>query len=483
MGAEVGQMPQRFGRYVLLDRMGVGGMAEVYRAVAPGAEGFKRDLVVKKILTAQAQATNFIEMFVHEARISALLHHPNVVQVFDFGHVDGSYFLVMELLRGRDLLAVLRSLRERQRMMPVPIAAHVAHQVALGLEYAHALTSPTGEPLNIVHRDVSPSNVMCLRAGGVKLLDFGVARAIGEVESSEATETGAFTFKGKLGYMAPERLLGRPEDHRVDLFALGVVLWEMLTGRRLFQGKTDQDKIRAILEKPVPAPSSIRPDIPPSLDAVVARALERDPENRYPTGREMADDLETIVSDTKYHSRMLPALLTELFGSSPSAAHAAMAMLPPELLAVDPTPSTTPSSAPSSAPSTTPSVTALALAEESTAPAPAGALRRRLLVIAGVTVGAALMGAGIALWSSGPRREAGALAAQAAPRTQPTPPPPPPLAAPTPSPEPAPIAAAAPEPEPVAVARPAAVRRPAVMKPHSAGRIQSNRGIRANPAR
>jgi serine/threonine protein kinase len=397
-------------------------MAEVYRAVAPGAEGFKRDLVVKKILTAQAQAANFIEMFVHEARISALLHHPNVVQVFDFGHVDGSYFLVMELLRGRDLLAVLRSLRERQRLLPVPVVAHIAHQVALGLGYAHALTSPTGEPLNIVHRDVSPSNVMCLRAGGVKLLDFGVARAIGEVESSETGETGAFTFKGKLGYMAPERLLGRPEDHRVDLFALGVVLWEMCTGRRLFQGKTDQDKIRAILEKTVPAPSSLRPEIPPALDAVVAKALERDPERRYASGREMADDLETIVSETKYHSRMLPALLTELFGSSPSAAHAAMAMLPPELLSVDPTPSSTPSTTTSAS---TPS--SRSLAEESTAPGTAGDLRRRVLLIAGVTVGAAVLGAGIALWSSGSRRAALPPGAASAQRT-----PPPALVAPAP---------------------------------------------------
>src|SRR6185503_1893305 len=186
MIAGTSHMPQRFGRYVLLDRMGVGGMAEVYRAVVPGVEGFKRDLVVKKILTGQARARNFIDMFVHEARISALLHHPNVVQVFDFGQVDGNYFLAMELLRGRDLLGVLRGLRERKRLMPIPIATHIAHQVALGLGYAHALTSPTGEPLHIIHRDVSPSNIMCLRAGGVKLLDFGIAQALGEMEANES---------------------------------------------------------------------------------------------------------------------------------------------------------------------------------------------------------------------------------------------------------------------------------------------------------
>ncbi|MES1171767.1 MAG: serine/threonine-protein kinase [Bacteroidota bacterium] len=347
MGVETtSHTPQRFGRYVLLDRMGAGGMAEVFRAVVPGAEGFRRDLVVKKILTAQAQAPNFIEMFVHEARISALLHHPNVVQVFDFGQVDGSYFLAMELLRGRDLLAVLRSLRERRRSLPIPIAAHVAHQVALGLGYAHALTSPDGQPLHIVHRDVSPANIMCLQAGGVKLVDFGIAQAIGEMESGETAGSG---FKGKLGYMAPERLRNQPQDGRVDLFSLGAVLWEMLTGRRLFGGKTDEDRMKNLLETPIVAPSTLRPEVPAALDQIVMKALERDPDQRYLTGQAMADDLEAVVADNKFHSRMLPALLTELFGSAPSAAHMTLSMMPPELLAVD---STTASPTPTPALST-----------------------------------------------------------------------------------------------------------------------------------
>ena len=383
------QAPQRFGRYVLLDRMGVGGMAEVFRAVVPGAEGFRRDLVVKRILTERARAANFIEMFVHEARISALLHHPNVVQVFDFGHVDGSYFLAMELLRGRDLLAVLRALSERQRPFPLPIAAHVAHQVALGLGYAHSLTSPDGNALNIIHRDVSPSNIMLLRTGGVKLLDFGIAQAIGEMDSDESERS---TFKGKLSYMAPEQLKDEPQDHRVDLFALGAVMWEMLAGRRLFHGKTDVEKLRRVLDKPIPTPSSLRADVPPSLDRIVLKALARNPDDRYQTGEELADDLEENVLETKYHSRMMPALLTDLFGSAPSAAHFTMSNASPELFAFEPmhTPSLTPAL---SAPSMTPQG-ALALAPSPSGPGRmfqgARGLRRstKLLVVAGMLASA-----------------------------------------------------------------------------------------------
>jgi serine/threonine-protein kinase len=340
--------PHRFGRYVLIDRLGKGGMAEVFRAIMPGVEGFRRDLVIKQIRPDQSRTRNFIEMFVNEARISAQLHHPNIVQVFDFGQVDGCYFLAMELLRGRDLLAVMKALRERRRPFPIPIAIHVAQQVAVGLGYAHALKTPDGRPLDILHRDVSPSNIMCLATGGVKLLDFGIASAISEGDS-DAEES---TFKGKLSYLAPERLgLGgngnEPKlDGRIDLFSLGTVLWEVLAGRRLFQGKTDADKLRAVLERPIPPPSSLRGDIPPRLDEIVLKALERDRDRRYLTGQALADDLEELAIDTKYQSRMLPMLLQDLFGVGGSRSHMAISALPPELLipppAHPPTPTPTP---------------------------------------------------------------------------------------------------------------------------------------------
>src|SRR5262245_32346450 len=172
--------PERFGRYVLLDRIGTGGMAEVFRAVMPGAEGFRQTFVVKRILAERSRASDFVEMFVQEARIGSMLSHPNIVQVFDFGNVGGDYFLAMEYLRGRDVQALMRRLRRENLLCPVPVAAFIAHEVAVCLGYAHDLLGPDRKRLNIVHRDVSPSNIMCLRTGGVKLLDFGIAKAAGD---------------------------------------------------------------------------------------------------------------------------------------------------------------------------------------------------------------------------------------------------------------------------------------------------------------
>jgi serine/threonine protein kinase len=305
--------PERFGRYVLLERIGVGGMAEVFRAVMPGADGWKRTFVVKRILAELSQTGDFVEMFVREARIGALLNHPNIVQMYDFGNVEGNYFLAMEYLRGRDLSAVLRMLRRAEGLCPIPVAAFVAREVAECLGYAHALVAADGKPLNLIHRDVSPSNIMCLSEGGVKLLDFGIAKALGDTVA-ERTEGGA--FKGKLSYMAPERVKREPIDGRADLFSLGVVLWEMLTGRRLFRGKSDLDTLKNVLEAEIPVPSSVRPEVPSGLDFVVMRALERDPSARYPSGHAMAEDLEDVLRETKYQSKMLPNLLRELFGSA-----------------------------------------------------------------------------------------------------------------------------------------------------------------------
>ncbi len=244
--------PERFGRYVLLDRVGVGGMAEVFRAVMPGAQGFQRTFVVKRILGERAQSPYFVDMFVREARINAVLHHPNIVQVFDFGEVGGTYFLAMEYVRGRDVSAIARRLRHRARPCPVGVAAFIAHEVAQALGYAHALTSPEGTPLNVVHRDVSPSNIICQRAGGVKLLDFGIAQALTEPEAEKTQRM----FKGKIAYVAPERIKDQPADSRSDLFSLGVVLWELLAGRKLFRGKTEVETLQNVVEMPVPALSS-----------------------------------------------------------------------------------------------------------------------------------------------------------------------------------------------------------------------------------
>jgi serine/threonine protein kinase len=322
--------PQRFGRYVLLDRIGVGGMAEVFRAVMPGVEGFQRTFVVKRILAERAQSPYFVDMFVQEARINALLHHPNIVQVFDFGNVSGTYFLAMEYVRGRDVSALLRRLRDRERPCPVGVATFIAHEVAQALGYAHTLTGPEGTPLNIVHRDVSPSNIICLRAGGVKLLDFGIAKAIGE---PEVEKTGQGLFKGKLSYVAPERIKDLPIDGRSDLFSLGVVLWELLAGQKLFRGKSDFQTLKNVVEMAVPPPSSLRPDVPPELDRIVARALARDPEARYPNGRALAEDLDSVLEALRYQTRTLPELLTDLFGGELASQQIPTGKLTTELLA------------------------------------------------------------------------------------------------------------------------------------------------------
>ncbi len=305
--------PERFGRYVLLERMGEGGMAEVFRAVVPGAEGFRRQVVLKRILASHASAPAFVEMFAQEARISAMLHHPNIVQVFDFGQVDGSYFLAMELLDGWEVGTINKTLRAARAKMPIEVALHVAHEVLLGLSYAHTLKVQGYQP-HIVHRDVSPSNIMCLRTGGVKLLDFGVASVAGAGDGAGGKKPA---FCGKLSYAAPEYVQGHGLDARIDLFAVGVILWEMLVGERLFRGPTDRHTLAALLDGPILPPSVKRPAVPAEVDRIVMRALEREPAQRYQTAATMAEDLEQVLSERRYQSQMLPRLLANLFSDQP----------------------------------------------------------------------------------------------------------------------------------------------------------------------
>jgi len=317
---------ERFGRYYLLERIGKGGMAEVFRAVTQGVEGFRRTFVVKRILAEKSGSRDFIRMFGDEARISALLHHPNIVQVYDFGQIDGSYFLVMEYLLGKDLSSVMRVLRGSNLAMPPGLAAFVAHEVAIGLGYAHALKTANGEPLGIVHRDVTPANIMLLHAGGVKVLDFGIAKAT----AAASTVRSSGRVKGKVGYLSPEQARGENVDGRSDIFALGITLWEMLTGKRLFAGANELETLRNVLQRPVPAPSTVRPGVPPDLDRVVLRMLERDRERRQAKADDVADELEQILRDTHYESQSLRRLLRELFGEE-SSSSADIPDLPAEL--------------------------------------------------------------------------------------------------------------------------------------------------------
>jgi eukaryotic-like serine/threonine-protein kinase len=282
-----------FGKYHLLERLGRGGMAEVWKAKALGPMGYARKLVVKRILPELACDEEFVRMFVEEARLSASLNHGNIVQVYEFGEVGGEYYLAMEWVHGRDLNTLLRQMKERDEPPPLALATYVAREVCRALAYAHALTDEDGQPLRLIHRDVSPSNVMVGFDGSVKLLDFGIAKALA-LASENRTQVGV--LKGKFGYMAPEQVEGDGAvDHRADLFVAGVVLWEMLTLRRLFKGSNEVQTIGMVRAAKALPPSSFNPAVPPELDAVCMRALARRREERFADCGEMAEALDEIV--------------------------------------------------------------------------------------------------------------------------------------------------------------------------------------------
>jgi serine/threonine-protein kinase len=308
---------ERYGRYQLLERIGKGGMAEIFRAVSGGIEGWSRLFVIKRIRPEKSQSREFIRMFCEEARLCAMLHHPNIVQVYDFGQINGSYFLAMEYLRGKDLSTVMRAVRAEHTAIAPSTAAFIAQQAAVGLHHAHTLVDGNRQPVRIVHRDVTPSNIMLLRTGAVKILDFGIAKDVGQGET-EIAETDAGQVKGKLAYLSPEQVRAQPLDGRSDVFALGVVLWEMLTGQRLFSADSEFQTMRNVLMMAVPPPSSVRAGIPAGLDAIVARALERDRERRYSAAAAMAADLEQVVHTERFVGQAIPQLLERLFGEEPS---------------------------------------------------------------------------------------------------------------------------------------------------------------------
>ncbi len=302
--------PQDFGRYVLIDRIGAGGMAEIFRAMTVGTEGFRRVLVVKRIRKSLDASPEFLRMFFDEAKISALLNHPYIVQIYDFGQIDGAYFLAMEHVDGRDLGNVIRRLARTGGRTDPSTVALICQQVAQGLHYAHTLQSADGQRLNIVHRDINPSNVMLLRTGIVKILDFGIAKASA---AAGKAQTRASVIKGKLGYLSPEQARCEHLDGRSDVFSLGATMWEMLTGEKLFAGGTDFERIRNVLEAPIPPPSGRRAGIPPELDRIVGRALERDLAYRYSSAEELAEDLEKFLRQQPAESQAIKKLIAHLF--------------------------------------------------------------------------------------------------------------------------------------------------------------------------
>jgi serine/threonine-protein kinase len=297
-------------RYYIQQKLGTGGMADVFLAVMRGPEGFQRPSVVKRIRNDLAAIPGFVQLFIDEASLSARLCHPNIVHVYDFGVMEGSHFIAMEQVPGRDLRWMLLHLQQRT-VIPAPaVAAEIARQCCLALDYAHGLDGADGRPLNIVHRDVTPANIMVSRDGIVKLLDFGVARTL---DPARRTHTDAGVIKGKLSYLAPEQLRDQSIDRRCDLFSLGTVLYELLSWRFLFRGQSDAETIQRVLEWPVPPPSTHNRAVSAVLDRIVMRALERDPDRRYQTAGEMADDLERYLLLSRHSGRVMRRLMRGVF--------------------------------------------------------------------------------------------------------------------------------------------------------------------------
>jgi len=284
--------PPRIGRYHVVGRLATGGMAEILLGKLLGPSGFERPVVIKRILPILADQESFVKMFVDEARVVARISHPNVVQVLELGEERGELFIAMEYLEGETVLSMMRRHAKQRRRLDRFLGIHIATQVAAGLHAAHELRDDEGRPLSLVHRDVSPANLFVTYAGGVKILDFGVAKF-----NEQRTQTEAGQMKGKFAYMAPEQCLGEPVDRRADVFALGTVLYEMTTGKRLFSRDTSLLSMKAITEQRIPSPSEVVSDYPEALERVVMRALERDREARYPTAAAMRAELAEVARD------------------------------------------------------------------------------------------------------------------------------------------------------------------------------------------
>lgn len=279
-----------FGKYEVQHRLAIGGMGEVFYALQRGVAGFERPVILKSLLPELAQQEGFIDQFLDEARVAATLNHPNVVSIFEVGQWNGTYYLAMEYIRGRNLAQIIRKALEQQVHVPPLVSVRIVRDAALGLDHAHRATDGAGHPLNIVHRDISPQNIMVRDDGLTKVVDFGIARA-----SNRSTRTATGALKGKVAYMAPEQVLGGDVGARADQFALGVVLWELLTHRRLFKAERDLDVVRKVLEEPIAPPSSVRP-LPPDLDAVTMRMLNRDASQRFASCADAAKALDLIAS-------------------------------------------------------------------------------------------------------------------------------------------------------------------------------------------
>ncbi len=304
--------PTRFGKYLLIDQISRGGMAEVYLGKAIGAHGFERVVALKRILPLIAEDPDFQTMFIDEAKISSSLTHANIGQVYEFGQIGATYFLTMEYISGKDIRRIRTRLAERKRHMAVPMALYITAQLCEALDHAHRLTNLDGESMQIVHRDISPPNVVVSYQGAVKLIDFGIARA-----RSRITRTRTGKLKGKFAYMSPEQVEGVALDHRSDVFSAGSLLFEMLTHQRPFRGDNEIAVMNAIRDANCPPPSTVNPDVPLAVDEIVLKALARDRDQRYQWASEFSQAIQEYGARIQagYGAPQLAAWMADAFAA------------------------------------------------------------------------------------------------------------------------------------------------------------------------
>jgi eukaryotic-like serine/threonine-protein kinase len=296
------------GKYELLTQLSSGGMAELFLGYTPGPGGFRKYVVIKRILPEARDNEQFMKMFLDEARITAAFSHPNIAQVFDLGDDQDGLYLAMEFIGGQNLNQVTNGCARARAVMPLGFSASVVHDCALALHYAHTFKDPAGKDYPVIHRDVAQKNIMVTYEGMVKLLDFGIAKARGTLG-----KTHAGAVKGTAGYMSPEQVRGEPLDGRSDVFALGVVLYEMITGRRLFSGATETEEMRMILEAPIARPSEVLAVIPEELSDVAMRALARTKSDRFASAKEMSRALSSACGHLLFDQEQRAVFMRELF--------------------------------------------------------------------------------------------------------------------------------------------------------------------------
>lgn len=302
---------QQFGKYKLLDRIAQGGMAELYKAKLFGYEGFEKLVAIKKILPYLAEETNLIKAFIDEAKLAAFLQHPNIVQIYDFGSVNDTYYIAMEYLYGNDLKLISKQYKERGFPLSIENALYIATQVCAGLDYAHKLKDFQGKPLNIIHRDIGPHNVFITYDGQVKIIDFGIAKA-----ATQVNKTQYGSIKGKITYMSPEQAKAEKIDHRSDIYAMGILLYEMVTHQRMFDGDNTYGVFSKVAESEYIPVREVNKNIPSDICNIIDKALKKDREERYQSAEEMLTDLEICMHKLSIMPsyRNLALYMDQLFG-------------------------------------------------------------------------------------------------------------------------------------------------------------------------